>query len=583
MRLIKLSANNPGFKTIEFNRTGLSLIVGRRHNNDYTKNKKETYNSVGKSLSIALINFCLGSQKNPEFETKLADWEFTLEFELEDIVFFATRKCSNQEVIFLNDEEHKLKDYTEFLASKVFTIPDGSKFLTFRSLLPRFIRPQKASYNSFDNFIPEEQEFQRTVNNAFLLGLDVFLILKKFSLKDEFDKIEDMRKAFERDTIIKSFFEQNEDDDFEIDVVDLKLKIQRLEQNLSKFEVAEDYHEVVKEADDLKLQIKTLDNKAATIKTAISNIEKSLDITPDIPKKRIEQLYKEAMVSLSDAVVKQLAEVEEFNNKILDNRSQRLLKEKSDFEKRLHELETTSRKLGKLKDGKLEYLDSKSALDEFTKMNEQLKELKIKLDSIEKYRQLKQEYKSKSEELKREFSLENSKTTEYLEKTRPLIENNILIFKALAEEFYEHKRAGIEVRINEGINKNRFEIKAKIDDDKGDGVNDVKLFCFDWTLLLAKHNHKMKFIFHDSRLLSEIDSRQQATLFKVAHNKTNNHSLQYLISANQNTLDSLKLEMGEEEYERIITNHIILELTDESAESKLLGIEIELDYDKEST
>lgn len=581
MRLIKLSANNPGFKTIEFNRTGLSLIVGRRHNNDYTQNKKETYNSVGKSLSIALVNFCLGSQKNPEFETKLVDWEFTLQFELDDVLFTATRKCNNQEVIYLNDEERKLKEYTDFLALKVFSIPESAKYLTFRSLLPRFMRPQKASYNSFDNFIPEEQEFQRIINNAFLLGLDIFLILKKFNLKDEFDKIEDMRKAFEKDTIIKSFFEQNDDDDFEIDVVDLKLKIQKLEQNLSKFEVAEDYHEVVKEADELKLQIKTLDNRAATIKTALSNIDKSLNITPDIPKKRIESLYKEAMVSLPESVVKQLAEVEEFNKKILDNRSQRLLKEKITFEKKLYEIETASKRLGKLKDSKLEYLDSKSALDEFTKMNEQHKELKIKLDSIEKYRQLKQEYKSKSEELKREFSLENTKTSEYLEKNRQLIENNILIFKALAEEFYEHKRAGIEVRNNEGTNKNRFEIKAKIDDDKGDGVNDVKIFCFDWTLLLAKHNHKMKFIFHDSRLLSEIDSRQQAALFNVAYDKTKANNLQYIISANQNTLDSLKLEMGEEEYNKIVADQIVLELTDESEESKLLGMKVDLDYDKE--
>ena len=581
MRLIKLSANNPGFKTVEFNRTGLSLIVGRRHNNDYTQNKKDTYNSVGKSLSIALVNFCLGSHKNPEFETKLADWEFTLQFELDNTPFTATRKCNNQGIVYLNDEEKPLKEYTDFLASKVFSIPEGAKFLTFRSLLPRFIRPQKASYNSFDNFIPEEQEFQRTINNAFLLGLDIFLILKKYNLKDEFDKIEDMRKAFEKDTIIKSFFEQNDDDDFEIDVVDLKLKIQKLEQNLSKFEVAEDYHEVVKEADDLKIQIKALDTKAATIRTAIANIDKSLNITPDIPKKRIEQLYKEAMVSLPESVIKQLSEVEDFNKKILDNRSQRLLKEKAGFEKKLYELESASRRLGKLKDSKLDYLNSKSALDEFTKMNEQLKELKIKLDSIEKYRQLKQEYKSKSEELKREFSLENTKTSEYLEKHRQLIESNILIFKALTEEFYEHKRAGIEVKSNENINKNRFEIKAKIDDDKGDGVNDVKIFCFDWTLLLAKHNHTMKFIFHDSRLLSEIDSRQQATLFNVAYDKTIANDLQYIISANQNTLNSLKLEMGEEQYNKIIAEQIVLELTDESEESKLLGIKVDLDYDKE--
>lgn len=112
-------------------------------------------------------------------------------------------------------------------------------------------------------------------------------------------------------------------------------------------------------------------------------------------------------------------------------------------------------------------------------------------------------------------------------------------------------------------------------------MNDVKIFCFDWTLLLAKHNHKIEFIFHDSRLLSEIDSRQQATLFNVAYEKNNTNDLQYIISANQNTLDSLKLEMGDEEYNKIIADQIVLELTDESEESKLLGMKVDLDYDKE--
>lgn len=582
MRLIRLTANNPGFKTVEFNRKGLSIIVGRRHNNDYTQNKKSTYNSVGKSFVIALVHFCLGSSKNPEFETKLNDWEFTLEFEIDDVLFNATRKCNNQGIVVLNEEEKTLKEYTELLATKIFIIPENSKYLSFRSLLPRFIRPKKASYNSFDTFIPEEQEFSKTLNNALLLGLDVSLIFRKHELKEDLDKIEEMKKAFENDTIIKSFFEQNDDDDLEIDVVDLKIKIQKLERDLQSFQVAEDYYQVVKEADELKIQIRFLENKVATIKTALANIEKSLNITPDIPKKRIEQLYNDAKFTLPELITKQLSEVENFNNKILDNRSKRLLKEKQDFEKKLYEFETGIKRLGKMKDAKLEYLNSKSALDEFTKMNEQLKDLKIKLDSIEKYRHLKQEYKNKTEELKREFSLENTKTLDYLEKNRHLIEENIVLFKNLASEFYENKRAGIEIKINEGVNRNRFDIRAKIDDDKGDGVNDVKIFCFDWTLLLAKHNHKMNFLFHDSRLLSEIDSRQQASLFHVSSEKSLENNLQYIISINQNTIDSLRNEMEEEQFQTIFNDEtIVLELTDESNESKLLGIEVDIDYDKE--
>ena len=64
MRLIKLSANKDSFKTIKFNPTGLTIIVGAKSKGG------ETYNGVGKSLVIELLHFCLGSSKNPEFELK---------------------------------------------------------------------------------------------------------------------------------------------------------------------------------------------------------------------------------------------------------------------------------------------------------------------------------------------------------------------------------------------------------------------------------------------------------------------------------------------------------------------------------
>ena len=582
MRLLRLSANKDTFKTVEFNPKGLSIIVGKRHNNDYTQNKKGTYNSVGKSFTIALVHFCLGASKNPEFETKLPDWEFTLEFEIDDVSYQATRKCADMSNIILNHEVMAVKEFNDLMAEKVFAIPEGSKNLTFRSLLPRFIRPRKSSYTSYDKFIAEETSFSQLVNNGFLLGLDVSYIIKKHDLKEELDAMEIKRKAFEHDPLIKTIFEQNEEEDLEIDVVDLKQKIQKLEQDLAQFQVAEDYYAVVKEADQLKIEVKALENKAATYKTALSNIEKSLHITPDIPKKKIEQLYSEAQVSIPDLIKKQLAEVEAFNKKLLDNRSERLLKEKADFDKKLSLVEKDIRRLGKEKDSKLEYLSSKGALDEFSKMNNQLNDYRAKLENIEKYRKLKLEYKNRTEELKREMSLENTKTTEYAENIRGMIEKNILIFKSLAGEFYENKKAGIDIKPNDGINKTRFDIKAKIDDDKGDGVNDVKIFCFDWTLLLASHNHKVDFIFHDSRLLSEIDSRQQAALFHVALERSIANNLQYIISVNQNTVDSLAKEMEAEQFAMIFNEQsIILELTDESVESKLLGIEVDIDYDRE--
>jgi len=53
MRLIELTSSKSTFKTVRFNRTGLSLIVARHTQ----KNLQATYNGVGKSLVITLLHY----------------------------------------------------------------------------------------------------------------------------------------------------------------------------------------------------------------------------------------------------------------------------------------------------------------------------------------------------------------------------------------------------------------------------------------------------------------------------------------------------------------------------------------------
>lgn len=580
MLLLELRANKASFKTVTFNRSGISLIVGKRFNED--SSKKNTYNSVGKSLVISLIHFCLATNKNTEFESKLNDWIFELDFEISGEKFTSSRACNDQSVLQLNEQEYTLKDFREFLCSKIFDIPEPKKYLTFRSLISRFIRPKKSSYVAYDKSVDEEQDYARLINNAFLLGLDCDLISKKHDLKDDMDKVDLLKKNIEKDPIMKSFFEGDENKGVEIELVNLKEKVQKLEINIKDFKIAEDYYQIVKDADEIKFNLKIHENKYQALQTAISNIEKSLDIQPDISKDKLLKLFEEAEVALTDLIKKQFTEVENFNKSLISNRSKRLVEERKKLEKQLDEVSKTIKKLGDDKDEKLQYLNTHGALDEYASLNEQLSSFKTQLEKMELYKQLVNEYKNRVEELKKTFSDENIRTNNYLNKQGSLIQENIVLFKSFAEEFYINKKAGVEINNNEGINKARFEIKAKIDDDKGDGVNDIKIFCFDWTILKGQHNHNVKFIFHDSRILSEIDPRQIATLFKVANKNTLESNYQYIISSNENILESLKNELGDEDYQRIITDNIILELTDESDMSKLLGMQMDLDYDKEA-
>ena len=69
MKLIKLYSNKKSFRTVRFNEKGLSIILAKKKEN--TQGGKKTYNGTGKSLIIALIHFCLGSNPNSAFEKSL--------------------------------------------------------------------------------------------------------------------------------------------------------------------------------------------------------------------------------------------------------------------------------------------------------------------------------------------------------------------------------------------------------------------------------------------------------------------------------------------------------------------------------
>lgn len=577
MKLIELRANKDSFHTVTFNPTGISLIVGKRR----TDNKKKTYNSVGKSLTVALVHFCLASNKNAAFQEKLLDWEFELEFQLNNDTYISRRSTLTQDKIFLNDEEYSLTKFRNFLAKEVFYLTEPIKFLTFRTLISRFIRPYKSSYVSYDNFVNKEPDYTKLINNAYLLGLDITRVQKKLELKEKLDEAKDLKNRIEKDKIMKSFFEGTDGEDVDIKIVELSEKTSRISKNIEQYRIAEDYDKVRIEADEVSAQLRSYKYQGTSLQNAIRNIEKSLDVKPDISRKKILQLYEKAQVQLNDLVVKRLEDLEDFNKKLLANRDLRLMQEKRKLENQLSDINGIISRLAKKEDEKLQYLNSHGALDDYTQLNKQLSDYIIQLEKLQQYKKLVNEYKNKFEQSKGDFSKENIETNNYLSSKSTPIEENIVLFKSFTEKFYDNKTAGITVKNNEHPNKLRYDIQAKIQDDRGDGVNEVKIFCFDWTILTAQHNHKMKFLFHDGRILSEIDPRQVATMFRVAYNQTLNSDLQYIISANQNVLDAVKEEMTEEEYYKIIKQSEILELNDLNAKSKLLGIQIDLDYERD--
>ena len=94
------------------------------------------------------------------------------------------------------------------------------------------------------------------------------------------------------------------------------------------------------------------------------------------------------------------------------------------------------------------------------------------------------------------------------------------------------------------------------------------------------YGHRIKFLFHDSRLFDGIDERQKTELFKIIAEMFSNSEYQYISSVNQNQLEEIKKYLSNEEFDAIIKKNTILTLTDESDSEKLLGIKVDINLNK---
>lgn len=576
MQLIRLYSNKTSFHTVNF-KHGVNLIVGSAT----TKNKnntQKTYNGVGKSLLIKLVDFCLACDAVPEFSDKLSDWEFTLEFEVGDKKHIATRSTSKQQRITLNGEEMSIDAFRDIFVSSVFGITEPINFLTWRTLISRFLRPRKESYVHFDSTSAKETPYTKLINTAYLLGLDIGLVQKKKDLKSELDRIDTFKTSLENDATFQKYFTQ--DKDVDIETADLEDKIKTLNNFLESFQVSDSYYEIQQEADKLKYDGQQVKNRITLLRNSIRQIERTIEVKSDITPETITKLYTEAKQHLQKTVVKTLNEVAGFHSALIRERKKRLTSEKDQLLLEVETLEKKRKESGDKLDEHLKFLGKHKALDEFVAVNSKLSALNTSLEKLKSYKGLLKEYQNKSDEIGIIFSEENIKTNNYLMEASPLIEKNINTFRILSKRFYDDKAGGIEVKQNKGINQVRFDINVQIDDDTSDGVNEVKIFCFDLTLLLTRHTHSVDFILHDSRLYSNIDPRQRATLFRLCDEFSTKENFQYIATVNEDQIESVREHYTPEEYKKIIEDNRILNLTDESEESRLLGVHLNIDYEK---
>jgi len=152
------------------------------------------------------------------------------------------------------------------------------------------------------------------------------------------------------------------------------------------------------------------------------------------------------------------------------------------------------------------------------------------------------------------------------------------VFKGLSRRLYPDSPAGLTLHNNDGENQVRFDFKVRIENDASDGIDEARIFCYDLTLLTAGFNHHIDFVFHDSRLFSDMDPRQRAEAFRIARDITKQRGCQYIATLNEDQIQGMENYLTVEERRGVIADNIVLTLGDRAAREKLLGVQVDMHY-----
>ena len=330
--------NHDSFKEVEFT-PGFNVILADRTE---VSGRKDSRNGLGKSTLIKIIHFCLGARMQKGKGLGIVDltgWAFSLELTLANRVITATRSTAEQSKIVIEGDTTdwpiqpkvregqkilSVQDWTTVLGSLMFGLPSSDEDRkyqpTFRNLISYFIRRGRDAFSTPFEHYRKQLEWDKQINNAFLLGLawedarDLQLLKDRHKLLNDFKKLKKDTETGVAIGILGSLGE------LETLKVQVESQLRERKETLSNFRVAPEYHKLEENANRLTTELHEATNNNFTDQQLLEFYQFSLESENEPSPNDVVRIYESAGVELPGLAIRRLEEVEIFHRKLIENR-----------------------------------------------------------------------------------------------------------------------------------------------------------------------------------------------------------------------------------------------------------------------
>ena len=576
--IVAVRSNMPSFKEVEFH-PGFNVVLADRTKESTSRDSR---NGLGKTTLIEIIHFCLGGQTRRNqglMVTPLKGWTFTLEMRVNGRELLVTRGTDNPRWVNVDGDVRdltgpsdrldgmftlKVSDWNSLLGELFFGLdrePASKYHPSFRSLFSYFARRGRDAFASPFFHYRTQQEWDKQVNNAFLLGLEWEHAGRLQELRDEENLLNGLRRAA-REGLLEGMIGTL--GNLEAERARLDSDIRSRSDNLNSFRVHTQYEEIEQEANDLTSTIQQLSNANLADGRLADLYRGSLEEDQAPDAEDVLEVYQAVGVTMPELVRRRLDEVEDFHRQILANRRAYLESEIQRIEtnrnQRQLQIQTAVERRAQL----LEVLQTYGALREYTRLQELHLELIARRNDLDnRMNNLKRFEQGRSEvRVNRELLLQTARRE--FEERREVRERAINIFNSKSEELYS--APGYLVV---DVGDTGFHFDVEIMRSGSQGINNMKIFCYDQMLaqLWANEQPSPSLLIHDSTIFDGVDERQVALALELAQTEAERWGFQYVCALNSDTLPSSDFSPGFD-----LNQFVRRRFTDESEEGGLLGI-----------
>jgi uncharacterized protein YydD (DUF2326 family) len=560
--IVSIMSSIPTFKTVTF-REGLNVLLA---DTSPGATEKQTRNSAGKTSLIEIIHFLMGSDcdKDSLFRTDaLIEHSFQGTFLIDGEKFVVSRTGSDPSKIFLvegGDRRDELSKRTDkatgrlnvsntnwrvFLGHAHFGMPadirgtiyEEAYTPNFRPLFSYFARRRNSGgFLSPERQAERQQRVDWQVNLSYLLGLDWQIPLEFNKVRIRENTLDELKKAARGGAFGNVLGTVAQ---LRPQVTIAEAQAEKLRAQLDNFEVLESYRELARRAAAARTEMQAIGRDAVSAHESLAHLEQALEAERPPAKADLERLYSAAGIELPGLALRRFEEVAEFYDSVIANRRTHLQQEIADLRQGIAEGERRQAELDAERSGILKTLEGRGALDDFLELQRTLARCEATAATLRERFKAAELLEGETTQLVIDrVNLKRRLQEDHQGRKQALDEAILLIASAIAD-LYQDRSGRFVVEATD----NGPEFKISIEGDRGGGISNMEIFCFDLALfnVTTKRFGGPGFLIHDSHLFDGVDERQIAGALELGAKTTSEKALQYIVTMNSDIFDRVPL------------------------------------------